>query len=201
MSFWLRDIPTGKVLAILTGVAALFLLSLSVEVAIAPVKSQLERKAVCEASLGYMRKLTRTEYTPSHIVNVPYQIRDADCLVSDATLTDKTTARYQGEASLDGNLSWATPYTVDLVKDGDTWRVTNVKYGDREHRQFHTLPFMISWTDFLVFCAAVVLPGMPWGVLIPFTFMIALFGYKFAICLSFGYYLLQWLIGGANAYD
>ncbi len=58
-----------------------------------------------------------------------------------------------------------------------------------------------SLADCLAFVVAAVLPGMPNSVLMTFGVMILASGWKFAIFAAFGYYLLQFLIGGDNAYD
>lgn len=143
ISFWQHDIPTGKVIAIVGGTTALFVFALLIELLIAPVKAELERQAACSAALEYMTKVTRREFvssfTHSREVLVPLQIRDASCGLFDkeASLSSKTTSTYESEASLDEDLSGATPYTVNLVKDGGTWRVTGVYYGEKEKRVFH----------------------------------------------------------------
>jgi flagellar biosynthesis component FlhA len=59
----------------------------------------------------------------------------------------------------------------------------------------------ITLTDILVFAVAAMLPGMPKSVLTMFGLMIVIVGWKYAIVGSFAYYLLQFVIGGDNAYD
>lgn len=64
-----------------------------------------------------------------------------------------------------------------------------------------TLASWISGPDILAILIAFVLPGMPMSVFWPFVGLALYCGWKLAIGLSFGYYLLRFLIGGANAYD
>jgi hypothetical protein len=61
------------------------------------------------------------------------------------------------------------------------------------------LPF--SGTDVIAFVVAAVLPGIPGEVLGMFGLLIILCGWKMAVFAAFFYYLLQFLIGGENAYD
>jgi hypothetical protein len=50
----------------------------------------------------------------------------------------------------------------------------------------------------IAFC----LPGIPLSIFWPFAALTLYFGWKFAICLSFGYYLLMFLMRGSNdAYE
>ena len=54
----------------------------------------------------------------------------------------------------------------------------------------------------MAFIVAAMLPGMRNSVLMTFGVMILATGsWRFAIFIAFGYYLLQFLIGGDNAYD
>ena len=49
---------------------------------------------------------------------------------------------------------------------------------------------------------AFMLPGMPKSVFWPFAGLALYGGWKMAVCLCFGYYLLQFLMGGSNdAYE
>jgi len=199
MAFWQRDVPIRKASIILAGVAALFVLC-SMKVAIAPLKSLLERNAICTASLDYMRESVRRRY-------VPPQLRQGHCKLSNVSLADQTTARYQGEASFDGNLSWITSYTVDLAKTGDTWRVISISYGPRTATDpdnisiYDKLFAVFRPGDAIVILIAFMLPGMTMSLFWPFAGLTLFFGWQFAIYVSFGYYLLQFLIGGINAYD
>jgi hypothetical protein len=64
-----------------------------------------------------------------------------------------------------------------------------------------TMETMASWVsgyDILAIVIAFMLPGMPMAVLVPLAALTLCFGWKFAICFSFGYYLLQFLMGGRN---
>ena len=70
-----------------------------------------------------------------------------------------------------------------------------------EPTTMETLTSWFSGYDVLAAVVAFMLPGVPMVVCGPFAAMALFFGWKFAICLSFGYYLLQFLIGGRNAYD
>jgi hypothetical protein len=68
-----------------------------------------------------------------------------------------------------------------------------------------TIEAITSWFspyDVLAIVIAFMLPGMPMGVFVPLAVLTLCFGWKFAICFSFGYYLLQFLMGGRNdAYE
>jgi hypothetical protein len=55
--------------------------------------------------------------------------------------------------------------------------------------------------DLIAIVIALMLPGMPMSVFWPLAALTLYAGWKLAICLSFGYHLLQWLIGGNNVYD
>jgi flagellar biosynthesis component FlhA len=56
-------------------------------------------------------------------------------------------------------------------------------------------------SDCLAFVVAAMLPGMPNSVLMTFGLMILATGWRMAIFVAFGYYLLQFLIGRNDAYD
>ena len=67
-----------------------------------------------------------------------------------------------------------------------------------------TAETIVAWfplENILVVLITLCLPGIPMSIFWPFAALTLYAGWKFAICLSFGYYLLQFLIGGANAYD
>ena len=62
------------------------------------------------------------------------------------------------------------------------------------------LSFLLA--DGMAFIVAAMLPGMPKSVLMTFGMMILATGsWMMAIFLAFGYYLLQFLIGGPEASD
>jgi len=64
-----------------------------------------------------------------------------------------------------------------------------------------TIATWIPPENILVLLIAFCLPGIPMSIFWPFAALTLFFGWQFAIFLSFGYYLLQFLIGGSNAYD
>ena len=64
-----------------------------------------------------------------------------------------------------------------------------------------TIATRIAPENILVLLIAFCLPGIPMSIFWPFAALTLFFGWQFAIFLSFGYYLLQFLIGGSNAYD
>lgn len=83
----------------------------------------------------------------------------------------------------------ATKYNSDGTPMGDSTTVD-------------TITSWISGYDILAIVVAFMLPGMPMAVFVPLAALTLFFGWKFAICLSFGYYLLQFLMGGRNdAYE
>lgn len=59
----------------------------------------------------------------------------------------------------------------------------------------------LSLNDCLALVVAAVVPGMPKSVLALFAVLVLLLGWKFALCCAFGYYLLQFAIGGSTASD
>ncbi len=62
------------------------------------------------------------------------------------------------------------------------------------------LSFLLA--NCMAFIVAAMLPGMPNSVLMTFGMMILATGsWMMAIFVAFGYYLLQFVIGGPTAYD
>jgi hypothetical protein len=61
--------------------------------------------------------------------------------------------------------------------------------------------FLISWFPpeaIVTIVIAFAIPGMRMSVFWPFAGLVLLAGWKMAVGLSFGYYLLQFLMGGKN---
>jgi hypothetical protein len=64
-----------------------------------------------------------------------------------------------------------------------------------------TMESITSWVssyDILAILIAFMLSGMPMGVFWPLAIVTLCWGWKFAICYSFFYYLLQFLMCGQN---
>jgi len=71
-----------------------------------------------------------------------------------------------------------------------------------EPTTMETITSWVSGYDILAILIALMLPGMPMGVFWPLAVLTLCLGWKFAICFSFGYYLLQFLMRGRNdAYE
>ena len=86
------------------------------------------------------------------------------------------------------------------------WAETFARFNEKgepipEPTTAETLATWFPPRNILAVLIAFCLPGIPMTIFWPFAALTLYAGWKFAICLSFGYYLLQFLIGGANAYD
>lgn len=65
-----------------------------------------------------------------------------------------------------------------------------------------TLTSWIAPENVVAVLIAFVLPGMPKSVFWPFAGLALYGGWKMAVCLCFGYYVLRFLMGGSNdAYE
>jgi hypothetical protein len=92
----------------------------------------------------------------------------------------------------------ATVPTVALAAMYDS---TGAIVEEKELTAYAKLTAWVSPMDMAAIAIAFVLPRMPMSVFAPFALAVLLGGYKFALCFCLAYYMLQWAMGGRNAYD